>query len=116
MRGIPRNALKTRADFDMLHAAAMAGELRPHEVTELRRQWQALLNGRQAYVVDRVLAEGEDPDGAEPDYRVMVDEDEATGETTRTQYKLTDTQCSRLNRLGFEVDDVEAALAELEGK
>lgn len=116
MRGIPRNALKTRADFATLHEAALRDELRPHEVAELRRQWQSLLAGRKAYQVDRVLAEGESPDGDEPEFRVMEELDEATDEVTRTQYKLTETLCSRLCRLGFEVEEVEAALVELEGK
>lgn len=116
MRGIPHNALKTRADFEMLHQAALNDDLRPHEVSELRRHWQALLDGRFVYEFDRVLTDGEDPDGAEPDYRVMEDEDEETGEVTRTQHKLTESLCSRLCRLGFEASEVEAALAELEGK
>ncbi|WP_445157667.1 hypothetical protein [Halomonas sp. E14] len=116
MRGIPRNQLKTRADFMLLQEAALAGELRPYEVADLRRHWQALLDGRVAYEVDRVLAEGEAPDGEEPEYRVMTDEDEASGEAIRTQYRLVETGCSRLVRLGFEVEEVEAALAQLEDK
>lgn len=111
MIGIPRNALKTRADFEMLHQAAMGGDLRPHEVADLRKHWQALLDGRFAYEVDRALGEGEAPDGDEPEYRVMTDEDGA-----RTQYKLVESASSRLVALGFAVGDVELALAELEGK
>ncbi|WP_445157418.1 hypothetical protein [Halomonas sp. E14] len=116
MRGIPRNALKTRADFEMLHDAALRDELRPHEVAELRRHWQALLDGRFAYEVDRVLGEDEVPDGDEPEYRVMADEDEDTGEVVRTQYKLVESECSRMHRMGFAALDVEMALSELEGK
>lgn len=116
MRGIPHNALKTRADFEMLQQAALNDGLRPHEVGNLRRHWQALLDGRFVYEFDRVLAEGEDPDGPEPDFRVMEDEDEDDGAVTRTQHKLVESQCSRLCRLGFEASEVEAALAELEGK
>lgn len=116
MRGIPRNALKTRADFEMLQQAALSDGLRPHEVESLRQHWQALLNGRFVYEFDRVLAEGEAPDGAEPDYRVMEDEDEDSGTVTRMQHKLVESQHSRLRGLGFEVSEAEAALAELEGK
>lgn len=111
MIGVPRNALKTRGDFEMLHQAALGGELRPHEVAELRRHWQALLDGRFAYEVDRALAEGEPADGDEPEYRVMTDEDGA-----RTQYRLAESASSRLVALGFTVGEVEQALTELEGK
>lgn len=111
MIGIPRNALKTRADFEMLHQAAMRGDLRPYEVAELRKHWQALLNGRFAYEVDRVLGEGEEPDGEEPEYRVVTNEDGA-----RIQYKLVESASSRLVALGFTAGEVELALAELEGK
>lgn len=111
MIGVLRNALKTRGDFEMLHQAALGGELRPHEVAELRRHWQALLDGRFAYEVDRALSEGESADGGEPEYRVMADEDGA-----RTQYKLTESASSRLVALGFTVGEVEHALTELEGK
>src|SRR5690625_4220155 len=111
MIGIPRNALKTRADFEMLHQAAMGGDLRPHEVTDLRKHWQALLDGRFVYEVDRTLGEGEAPDGDEPEYRVMTDED-----GVRTQYRLVESTSSRMVALGFTVQEVETALAELEGK
>ena len=111
MIGIPRNALKTRADFEMLHQAAVSDQLRPHEVANLRRHWQALLNGRFAYEVDRALGEGEEPDGDEPEYRVVTDES-----GVRTQYKLVESASSRMSVLGFTTQEVEAALAELEGK
>lgn|SRR5690625_621278 len=111
MIGIPRNALKTRADFEMLHQAAVSDQLRPHEVEILRRHWQALVDGRFSYEVDRVLGEEELADGEEPEYRVMADED-----GVRTQYRLVESTSSRMVALGFTVQEVETALVELEGK
>lgn len=111
MIGIPRNALKTRADFEMLHQAAVSDQLRPHEVANLRRHWQALLDGRFVYEVDRILGEEEPADGEEPEYLVMADED-----GVRTQYRLAESTSSRMAALGFTAQEVETALAELEGK
>jgi len=113
MRGIPRNALMTRNDFELLQQRARDGELRPQQVEELKQRWQALLNGRYVYQFDRILEDGENPDGSEPDYRVIEEEDESTGEIVRRQYKRIESSTSRLVKLGYTVSDVEDALAEL---
>lgn len=115
MRGFPRNALKTRQDFEMMQARAAEGSLRPRQVSELRRHWQSLLDGRFAYQVDRVLEGDEEPDGQEPEYRV-VDETEDDGETIRrVQFKRIESDSSRLARMSFSQTEVEHAIAELEG-
>lgn len=114
MRGFPRNALKTRQDFEMMQARAAEGSLRPRQVSELRRHWQSLLDGRFAYQYDRVLAEGEEPDGQEPEYRV-VEEAEDDGETvSRVQFRRAEVVSSRLARMGFSQAEVEQAITELE--
>jgi len=117
MIGVPRGGLATRADFEMLQAAALAGEMRPHEVAVLRRHWQGLLNGRLAYVFDRLLGEGEAADGAGPEYLVVDAGGEAPASepAVRAQYRLTEVP-SRLDLLGFAVSDIEDALTDLEGR
>lgn len=115
MRGIPKNALMTREDFELLQQMARDGELRPQHVGRLKQQWQGLLNGRKVYVFDRPLADGEEPDGPEPDYRVLERKDEATGEITRVQYKLVDDDTCRMVKLGYTAADVTAMIDELDG-
>jgi hypothetical protein len=115
MKGIPKKALMTREDFELLQQMARDGKLRPQHVDRLRRQWQGLLNGRKVYVFDRELADGEEADGSEPDYRVLEREDEETGEIVRVQYKLTDDDTCRMVKLGYTSADVTAMIDELDG-
>jgi len=67
MRGFP-SYLNTRADYDLVHEAVLAGEL---PVDKLLAVYDALLNTRQHYVFDRTLAADEPADGDEPEYRLM---------------------------------------------
>lgn len=113
MRGVPKNALMTRNDFELLQQRARDGELRPRQVEELKSRWQALLNGRLVYVFDRELTDTENPDGSEPDYRVVEDYDESTGETIRKQFKLVDDSTCRMAKLGYTEADVDAMIDEL---
>ena len=71
---------------------------------------QALRDKTQHYVVDRVLAEGEDPDGPEPGYRVTEDEN-----GVRTQYLLADDPNAPIHRLGFADAEVEQLIQTIEG-
>lgn len=114
MQGVPRYSLRTRADYDLLQGLAIKGEVRPQGVATLKRHWEGLLAGRWIYVHDRALAEGEQPDGEMPDYRVLDVEDEATGETTRVQLKRTESPDAMIFQLGFAVTDVEQAITDLE--
>ena len=115
MRGFPKNALMTRDDFDLLQQRAVDGDLSQAQMDKLKRAWQALLNGRNKYVFDRELADGENPDGGEPDYRVIESEDEATGDIVRRQYRLeADTAC-RMAELGLSASEVTGKIDELEG-
>lgn len=110
MRGFPAH-LNTRADYDFVHEAVLAGEL---PADKLLAAYDALLNTRQHYVFDRALAANEPSDGDEPGYRVMTEERE-DGTTQRTQYKLVDNPGARLYQLGFSVADIEALKEEIAG-
>jgi len=113
MKGFPRNALMTHNDFEYLQQQAVDGKLPQMQVQRLRGSWQGLLDGRWVYRFDRVLADGESPDGAEPDFRVVEDEDE-TGAVVRRQYELVESSTARLAKLGYTVADVENKIAELD--
>jgi len=108
MRGFPKH-LNTREDYDLVHAAVLAGEL---PADKLLAAYDALLNTRQHYVFDRTLAADEPADGEEPEYRVMVEEQEG-GTMQRTQYKLVDNPDARLCQLGFTVTEIEAFKGEI---
>ena len=111
---IPRNSLKTAQDYEGMQQLALAGELRPRDVTTVRRYWQSLLNGRFRYDRERQLDTDEDPDGDEPEYRVMVEQTE-DGAEERWQYKRMRDDKARIDKLGFTASEVEAKIAELEG-
>lgn len=114
MKGVPRE-LKTRADFDRLQEMARDGKLGQNCLRRLRAHWEGLLAGRYYYEMDRVLEEGDEPDGSEPEYLVRVVEDEDTGETATHQLRRVERTPGALNRLGLSAEDAEAAIAELEG-
>lgn len=114
MKGIPHNQLKTAGDFERLHTMALDGELRPREVATLIGYWRSLLDGRWRYDRDRVLAAGEEPDGPEPDYRVLIEEaDDGTEE--RRQFKRVEDANARIHVLGYDAATVENKITELEG-
>lgn len=71
---------------------------------------RGLRDNTHAFVFDRVLEEGEQPDGAEPDYRVMEDED-----GQRHQYRLEENPRAPIFRLGFTVEEVDALIDTIEG-
>ena len=76
---------------------------------EVKAAYQALLATDKHYVFDRILAEGEESDGIEPDYKVMSEESDG-GTIRRMQYKLVDNPNSKLKRLGFTVKEVEEVI------
>lgn len=67
------------------------------------------LKDDQVYVFDRVLAEAESPDGPEPDYLVLVQEDGARHQMRRE----TDPQ-ALIHRLGFTEADVDQMIMTVE--
>jgi hypothetical protein len=105
MHGFPRK-LATRHDYERLHAAAVDGQANR---VEMLRRWRSLLATRQHYVFDRTLATEEQPDGTEPEYRVLDDD-----EGERSQFRLTDAPNALITRLGYSAADVEMKITELE--
>ncbi|SDJ41781.1 hypothetical protein [Billgrantia gudaonensis] len=71
---------------------------------------RGLRDNTTVYVFDRALAEGEEPDGAEPAYRVMQDE-----EGERHQYRLEENPRAPIFRLGFTVEEVDSLITTIEG-
>lgn len=106
MHGIPAR-LQTRDDFERVHAAALAGEVSAGSVAQ---HWRGLLAGQWTYEFDRVLADGEEPDGPAPDYLVLSQEDGG-----RRQERRVRAQGAAIDVLGYSEADVLAKLEELEG-
>lgn len=105
MNGIPC-VLQTKQDYENCHALAMAGNCDPQAMV---RHWQGLLATTRHLVFDRVLAAAEPPDGPEPDYLVLVQED-----GTRRQERLVDNPAAMLYALGYTAIEAEVNIAELE--
>ena len=99
---------RTLSDWQNAHRMVLGGEttMLPAEMAE---EWRKLKAARQAYFFDRVLSDAEDPDGQEPDYIVLTDED-----GTRRQHKLQDDPHSEMVRMGLTASDIDAYIAELE--
>jgi hypothetical protein len=110
MIGAPKH-LNTKDDYEYAHALATEGKI---PADAMRKQWEGLLATRQVYAYDRDLGATEDPDGPEPEYRVITDTAE-DGTETRKQYKLGPNPGAAIDRLGYTVAEVEAKLAELGG-
>lgn len=113
MQGVLRFGLRTRADFDFLQSKARDGELSAGGVATLKRHWEGLLASRWHYEFDRELLEAESPDGPEPEYIVQETPEQDDQPAKRVQLKRAESLVT-LNRLGFTVQDVEQAIAELE--
>lgn len=97
MRGYP-HYLNSRQDYINIIDDFGHGEL-------VERAYQGLLNSATHYQFDKVLEEGEEPTGTEPEYRVM--EDEVSG---RVQYKLVENPNGKIFKLGFTVEEVEEVI------
>lgn len=108
MRGFPAH-LNTQADYDFVHQAVLAGEL---PADALLAAYDALLNTRQHYAFDRMLATDEPADGGEPEYCVMTEE-ASDGTMRRAQYRLADNPAARIYQLGFTAAEIEARKKEI---
>ncbi|WP_022729782.1 hypothetical protein [Fodinicurvata sediminis] len=114
MIGVPR-VLRTRQDYENVRAGVLEGRYGAQERARALAHWQALLS-RHRYVFDRELAEGEAPDGPEPDYTVLVLRDEETDAVTARQQRVRiEDPKARIFKLGYSVPEVEAAISDMEG-
>ncbi|WP_028574367.1 hypothetical protein [Desulfonatronovibrio hydrogenovorans] len=114
MRGIPE-VLKTKADYERARALFLSGDLPERDKQRAKRHWQSLLY-RWAWSFDKEIESEEQADSGDQ-YRVVKEHDEGTGELVRMvqEVRLEDPQ-SRIFRLGFTVQEVEAAILEMEGE
>lgn len=71
---------------------------------------RGLRDNTRHYVFDRELGESEQPDGPEPDYLVLTDEEEGT----RRQMVLADNPNATIHRLGFTVAEVDQLIQTVE--
>jgi len=109
MYGYPK-IIKTRHDVEY-----MVGYLGSKWATEENvERGLAFLRGLRdnttRYVFDRVLAENEAPDGDEPDYRVLTND-----EGEREQFVLEENPTARIHQLGFTQAEVQALIDTVEG-
>lgn len=111
MRGLPK-IIRTRNDIEVLMAYLGTPAATPDRVAWGLRQLRGLLASRQRYEFDRVLTEGEDPDGPEPEYRVLPGQGEAQDE--RHQFQLADDPTGRIYRLGLTDAEVRDWIEQLE--
>src|SRR5690554_4948302 len=78
-------------------------------IKDVKRAYQGLLNTSKHYVFDRNLTSEEEPDGNEPEYKVLEEEQE--DETMqRVQYKLIENTTGKIFKLGFTIDEVEEVI------
>jgi len=108
MRGLPA-VLQTRADVEMLLAFLGTEWATPERIEWGLKTLRGLLATRQVYQFDRILGPDEEPDGPEPEYRVVTDED---GE--RRQNRLVDNPNGKFYRLGLTETEVENWITKLE--
>jgi hypothetical protein len=108
MRGVPKT-VRTRADIESLMAFLGGPSATPDRIAWGIRTLQGLLATRQHYEFDRILANSEEPDGPEPNYRVVTDEG-----GDRRQNKLVDDPNARIYRLGLTDAEVEDWITTLE--
>lgn len=107
MYGYPK-VIRTRADADYLMGYLGTGWATPENVARGLGFLRGL-KGDQVYVFDRALADAEAPDGAEPDYIVLVQED---GE--RWQMRREADPNALIHRLGVGEAEVDQMIATVE--
>ena len=100
MQGYPKH-LNTKADYYYVK------EHFPKEMWA--KDWQALLDSRKNWFFVEDLPNKES--GIEDATHKVVESDDMEGNITYSQYELKDDENATLYRLGFTVEEVEAALA-----
>lgn len=107
MYGYPK-VIRTRADVDFL-MGYLGASWATAENVERGLGFLRGLKDDQVYVFDRVLGETESPDGPEPDYIVLVQEDGA-----RHQMRRDTDPSALIHRLGLTEADVDQMIATVE--
>lgn len=107
MYGYPK-VIRRRADVEFLMGYLGTGWASAENV-ERGLSFLRGLKDDQVYVFDRVLAEAESPDGPEPDYIVLVQED-----GVRHQMRRETDPSALIHRLGFTEADVDQMITTVE--
>nr|BDD47146.1 hypothetical protein 20 [Saccharospirillaceae bacterium] len=110
MHGYPK-IIKTRQDVDYLVGYLGSAWATAENIERGLGFLKSVGDNTQHYVFDRALGESEEPDGDEPDYRVMTDDD--TGE--RHQFVLTDNPNALIHKLGFSETEIQQLIDTVEG-
>jgi hypothetical protein len=106
MHGIPK-ILQTRADFDAALSLARSGDASPAQVAI---HFEGLIESAYKYAFDKVLADGDAPDGDKPEYIVVEPSEKRP---TRRQLKRVIDGDARIYQLGYNVAEVETIINEL---
>lgn len=101
MKGFPK-FLNTKADYEYIKDNFPAEQWKP--------RWQNLLDERKNWFPTGQV-ESEEAGITDDTHKVVKYEDTSEGTTAYTQMELQDDPNSTLFRLGFTVEEVEAALA-----
>ncbi|SDK32489.1 hypothetical protein [Billgrantia gudaonensis] len=109
MYGYPK-IIQTRHDVEYLVGYLGSKWATQENVERGLKFLRGLRDNTHVYVADRPLEEGEQPDGDEPEFRVMQDE-----EGERHQYRLEENPRAPLFRLGFTVEEVDSLITTIEG-
>lgn len=109
MYGFPKR-LATRADVDLL--MTYLGTDWGTDDTKARgvAMLQGLIDDAQRYFFDRELTAQEQPDGPEPLYKVVTDDD-----GTRRQLKLQDDPTAMILHLGLTVAEAQNMMQTIQG-
>jgi len=110
MHGFPK-VINTRQDIDHLLQFLDSKWATRENIDRAMSYLQGLKDGTQSYQFDRVLEEGEAPDGDYPDYLVLTDED-----GTRRQLALAHDPNAALYRLELSETEVDQILNALESR
>ena len=110
MHGFPK-VINTRQDIDHLLQILDSKWATRENIDRAMSYLQGLKDGTQSYQFDRVLNDGEEPDGNYPDYLVLTDED-----GLRRQHAFAHDQNATLYRLGLTETEVDQILNTLESR
>jgi len=110
MHGFPK-VINTRQDIDHLLQFLDSEWATPEDIDRAMSYLQSLKDGTQSYQFDRVLEDGEEPDGDYPDYLVLTDE-----EGTRRQQAMAHDRHDALYRLELTETEVNQILNTLESR
>lgn len=106
----PPKRLKTSQDYENAHALALDGQI---PAAPVRQAWNGLLNTRQVYVFNQILASESDRTGPFPDYRVLTGQGDNEDEIH--EFELVANPDAPINQLGYTASAVDSKISELEG-